>query len=407
MQTITLESLLIGEQDAENSAVLEPYEAAMECSDAFQECAEIEQNLTTYEAAKLIKKSKSASKKVKTTTSKMKARDAKAKKAGGKVVKIKKVTKESDENLDGATGPTPTTTDTNGLTDTDLDVDPDAEVEVTEVADDQPTTQEAAAWEGMVEGKDYFVEYEDASILQLEAGAGDMMKKFGNAIKALWDKILTFVRSVIVKINDALGVDKKFLDKNKDAIVKGLTSDAAEVSAKAGKLATASVSTTEDASVEITPWRKVLATVSGLSGDFSKAIQSDDELAKLQEKITSIKTGAGDAAKVEKNAEKVKINTIKLGYDAIVKFINGGSAEFKKAEGDVKKCSADALKEAKAAETKDKSYISRIRKASSLVQKAVASEYSVYLKIRGAVMTVARAAAKAGGAKVEEGNDQK
>ena len=110
---------------------------------------------------------------------------------------------------------------------------------------------------------------------------------------------------------------------------------------------------------------------------------------------------------VEKNAEKVKINTIKLGYDAIVKFINGGSAEFKKAEGDVKKCSADALKEAKAAETKDKSYISRIRKASSLVQKAVASEYSVYLKIRGAVMAVARAAAKAGGAKVEEGNDQK
>ena len=209
-----------------------------------------------------------------------------------------------------------------GLTDTDLDVDPDAEVEVTEVADDQPTTQEAAAWEGMVEGKDYFVEYEDASILQLEAGAGDMMKKFGNAIKALWDKILTFVRSVIVKINDALGVDKKFLDKNKDAIVKGLTSDAAEVSAKVGKLATASVSTTEDASVEITPWGKVLATVSGLSGDFSKAIQSDDERAKLQEKITSIKTGAGDAAKVEKNAEKVKINGVEVTVDNL--YVSGG-----------------------------------------------------------------------------------
>ena len=404
MQTITLESLLIGDLDAENSVVLEPYEAAMECADAFQECAEIEQNLTTYEAAKLIKKSKSASKKVKTTISKMKAKYAKAKKAGGKVIKIRKVTKESDEYLDGATGPTPTTTDTNGLTDTDLDVDPDAEVEVIEVADDQPTTQESAAWEGMVEGKDYFVEYEDESILQLEAGAGNMLKKFGNAIKALWDKILTFVRSIIVKINDALGIDRRFLDKHKDAIIKGLTSDA-EVSARVGKLATASVSKTEDASVEITPWQNVLDTVSGLSGDFNKAIQSDDELAKLHEKITSIKTGAVDAAKVDKGAKKVKINTIRFGYDAILKFIIGGSAEFKKVRSDVKRCSADALREAKAAETKDKPYISRIRKASSLVQKAVASEYSVYLKIRGAVMAIARAAAKAGGAMIKEEED--
>ena len=55
MQTITLESLLIGEQ-MDNGPILEPYEAAMECADAFMECAEIEQNLTTYEAAKLVEK---------------------------------------------------------------------------------------------------------------------------------------------------------------------------------------------------------------------------------------------------------------------------------------------------------------------------------------------------------------
>ena len=383
MQTITLESLLIGEQTAD-TAILEPYEAAMECADAFQECAEIEQNLTTYEAAKLIKKSKSASKKVKTTTSKMKAKDAKAKKAGGKVVKIKKVTKESDENLDGATGPTPTTTDTNGLTDTDLDVDPDAEVEVTEVADDQPTTQEAAAWEGMVEGKDYFVEYEDASILQLEAGAGDMMKKLGEGIGNLIEKLAQFVVSIAQKLNDLFKIDEKFLDKNKAAIEAGQKTPGngtVKVSKAAITRAGEFLTIAENRSKTVNDQVKNLS-----SGEFGEGAAQQTANAK-----------DGDINAIEAPAElQLSVIASEFKFELAKKLVGAGSkgiaAELKKA--------GQALKSAKSAAIKNagnKEVAAKIKGNAKAIQAETHAIYGILTKIRSNYMALAHALAKAGG----------
>jgi len=375
--TITLESLLMPEQTQFESCNIEPIEAAMECGDAYAALCEAEQNCTTYEAAKIIKKNKSKSKKIKTTTSKMKAKDAKAKKAGGKVVKIKKVTKENDEQLDGATGPTPTTTDTNGLTDTDLDVDPEAEVEVTEVADDQPETQEESAWEGMVEGKDFVVEYEDASILALEDGEEKAKVNFKEALKNFWDKVVKFFQSIAAKIDEFLNFDKKFIVKNKDAIEKGLKTPG-EVTLKADK-----------------------AYATDLIGAFNNAMKTvQDELADAD---NLIKGGASkeDVNAVKKeakkaNPEEIKLADVKATYADLLKIVDDGRKDFKDLYAKAKKAGAEATS---AAAKADKENASKIRLAGAKYQKTVSNAYREFGIIRSTAAKIAHAAAKAGGAK--------
>ena len=384
MQTITLESLLIGEQ-MDAGPILEPYEAAMECADAFMECAEIEQNLTTYEAAKLIKKSKSASKKVKTTTSKMKAKDAKAKKAGGKVIKIKKVTKESDEFIDGGTGPTPTTSDTNGLTDTDLDVDPDAEVEVTEIADDQPVSQESADWYGMIEGDDYIVEYEDASILALEDGSKNMLERFRKNLAELWKNIVDFVKSVYAKIVETFDFDRKFVEKNKDAIEKGL-SNPGNIEVKIAKIATGGLNKTLNEINDILT--KVSKNVSKMiaGGQSKEFAQSESDKINEHNKFIS--------EKVEK-----KLSEMKVSYNEILSFFGEGQKKFKAFVKEMEKTAADAKTQAVKA---DKEHASEIRRAASVIQKYISHASRQFNLLRSAASTIARAAARAGGAKVDD-----
>lgn len=372
--TITLESLLMPEQVQTEGVILEPIEAAMECGDAYMALCEAEQNCTTYEAAKIIKKNKSKSKKIKTTTSKMKAKDAKAKKAGGKVVKIKKVVKEADETLDGATGPTPTTTDTNGLTDTDLDADPEAEVEVTEVADEQPT--EESAFDGMTEGVDFIVEYEDASILALEDEEQKQKASFKEALKAFWDKVVKFFQSIAAKIDEFLNFDKKFIEKNKDAIEKGLKTPG-DATLKADK-----------------------AYASDLAGAFANVMKTvKDELADAD---ALIKGGATkedvDAAKKEakkENPEEIKLSEVKATVTDLLKIVDDGRKEFKDLYAKAKKAGAEATA---AAAKADKENASKIRLAGAKYQRTVSNAYREFGIIRSTASKIAHAAAKAGGA---------
>ncbi len=384
MQTITLESLLAGDTEFEDTAILEPGDAAMEFAEVFQECAAIEQNLTAYEAAKIIKKSKSNSKKVKTATSKMKAKDAKAKKASGKVVKIKKVAKE-DEEVDGGTGPLPSTSDTNGLTDTDLDAAPEQEVEVIEVADDQPATQEAADWEGMVEGKDYIVEYEDASILQLEAGAGDMVKKLGEGIGNLIEKLAQFVMSVAQKINDLFKIDEKFLDKNKAAIEAGQKNPGdgtVKVSKAAISRAGDFLTLAENRAKTVNDQIKTLA-----SGEFGEGAAQQTANA-----------GEGDINAIEAPAE-LQLSAIasEFKFDLAKKLVGAGSKNITAAL----KTAGKALKSAKSTAIKNaenKEVAAKIKGNAKAIQAETHAIYGILTKIRSNYMVLAHALAKAGGA---------
>lgn len=388
---ITLESLLIGNEQAEFEAVaIEPSEAAMECADVYSELAEIEMNITNYEAAKIVKKTKSDKKKVKIAKSKMKASDAKKKKAGGKVLKVTKVTKEGDAEVDGGTGPLPTTTDTNGLTDTDLDADPDAEVEVTEVVDDGTPQEEIVG----TEGADFVVEYEDASILALEDGAKDQLKKFGDALKKFWEKIINFIKSCIAKIVEFFNFDKKYLTKNAEAIKAGLNSNA-KVPGKVATYAKATVLTTAGGdNISISPWTEIVNKAKDLSEDFQNALKDDAGLEALQKKVDEIKAGNEKEAKDAKNADEVELKSLKLSYEQILGFVTTGKKTFNDIKAAAAKASSEAIKAAEKGEAR-----SRARQASSAYQKAVSKTFSVYSKLRGAAMSVARAAAKAGGAK--------
>lgn len=375
---ITLESLLMPEQTVEfEGVILEPIEAAMECGDAYAALCEAEQNCTTYEAAKIIKKNKSKSKKIKTTTSKMKAKDAKAKKAGGKVVKIKKVAKEADEQLDGATGPTPTTTDTNGLTDTDLDVDPEAEVEVTEVADEQPT--EESAFEGMTEGVDFIVEYEDASILALEDGEEKAKTSFKEALKNFWDKVVNFFKSIAAKIDEFLNFDKKFIVNNKENIEKGLKTPG-ETTLKADK-----------------------AFAADLIGAFNNAMKTvNDELADAENLIKggSTKEEVKETAKEAKkeNPEEMKLADVKATYADLLKIVDDGRKQFKDLYNKAKKAGSEAVA---AAAKADKENAGKIKLAGAKYQKAVSNAYREFGIIRSTAAKISHAAVKAAGGKAE------
>lgn len=390
---ITLESLLIddAQMEKDTAVAIEPSEAAMECADVYAELAEIEMNITNFEAAKIIKKSKSNKKKVKVAKSKMKASDAKKKKAAGKVVKVTKVTKEGDADVDGGTGPLPTTTDTNGLTDTDLDADPDAEVEVTEVVDDGTPQEEIVG----TEGADFMIEYEDAAILTLEAGAEEQKKNFGEKLKALWDKIMQFIKSCIAKIVEFFNFDKKFLDANKEAIVKGLASDA-KVSGKAATYAKATVATSEDAEASISPWAKVAESAKALEADFQKACADDAALEALQKKVEDIKSGNAEEAKNAKDADEADIKSLGLSFDQIYGFVTEGKKTFNDIKAAASKAASEAIKAAEKGDAR-----ARARQASAAYQKAVSKTFAVYGKLRGAAMTVAKAAAKAGEAAAE------
>lgn len=386
MAVITLESLLIKNEETQIEAVaIDPAEAALECADVYAELADIEANITNYEAAKIIKKGKSNKKKVKVATSKMKASEAKAKKAGGKVVKIKKVTKEGDAELDGGTGPLPTTTDTNGLTDTDLDADPDADVEVTEVIDDGTPQEEIVG----TEGADFMVEYEDAYILTLEDEQQKQKVAFGEKLKALWDKIKQFIQSCIAKIVEFFNFDKKFVTKNQAAIEEGLKKGV-EVPGKAAE----TVKT-------LSTFTNVTAVMGQLNGMFSAAIASDDGLTKLEEAVANIKSGIKDGKEAQKGLEKATVTASDIKVGDIVKFITDGKKPFNDAKGAAAKAGAEAVKAA----GEDGEKRARAKKASGLFQRAVSASFSVYGQYRSAVMTVAKAAAKAGGAKVEDKGD--
>lgn len=386
MAVITLESLLIKNEETQIEAVaIDPAEAALECADVYAELADIEANITNYEAAKIIKKGKSNKKKVKVATSKMKASEAKAKKAGGKVVKIKKVTKEGDAELDGGTGPLPTTTDTNGLTDTDLDADPDADVEVTEVIDDGTPQEEIVG----TEGADFMVEYEDAYILTLEDEQQKQKVAFGEKLKALWDKIKQFIQSCIAKIVEFFNFDKKFVTKNHDAIDAGLK-NGVEVPGKAAEIVK-----------NLKSFSNATAVLDSLGGLFDAALKSDDGLTKLEEEIGKIKSGIKDDKEAQKGLEKATVTSSDISVNNIEIFITAGKKPFNDAKAAAAKAGAEAVKAA----GEDGEKRARAKKASGLFQRAISASFSVYGQYRSAVMTVAKAAAKAGGAKVDDEGD--
>lgn len=386
MAVITLESLLIQNEESQIGAVaIDPSEAALECADVYAELADIEANITNYEAAKIIKKGKSNKKKVKVATSKMKASEAKAKKAGGKVVKIKKVTKEGDAELDGGTGPLPTTTDTNGLTDTDLDADPDAEVEVTEVVDDGTPQEEIVG----TEGADFMIEYEDAYILTLEDEQQKQKVAFGEKLKTFWENIKKFIASCIAKIVEFFNFDKKFVAKNHDAIDAGLKKGV-EVPGKAAEIVK-----------NLKSFSNTTEVLGSLNGLFDAALKSDDGLTKLEEEIGKIKSGIKDDKEAQKGLEKATITASDISVGDIEKFITDGKKPFNDAKAAAAKAGAEAVKAA----GEDGEKRARAKKASGLFQRAVSASFSVYGKYRSAVITVAKAAAKAGGAKVEDKGD--
>jgi hypothetical protein len=225
IQRISLESLLDPLSDYYHSPDYndisdDPAEVVIECMEIIEELSILEQNMITLETAKAVVKAKSASKKKKIIKSKMKAKDAKAKKKGGKVVRIKKVSKESDIAIDGGTGPIPTTYSTHGMTDTDLDAEPDTEVEVTETVD-TPNGEEIVGTEGV----DYIFEFEDTNITQMEADLIDNNKKFGEKIIEILKALSNFFISIWKKFLGLFQNLDKYLKSNREAIEKGLSSN--------------------------------------------------------------------------------------------------------------------------------------------------------------------------------------
>ncbi len=214
---IRLESLLDPNWSPDGDTIPEYNEgdltlASFECADALQEVYQLESNLAAYEAAKIVKKAKSKKKVVKAKTSKMKAGDAKKKKKANKKVRVSK----EDEEVDGGTGPLPTTADTDGLTDTDLDAVPDEQVVNVTEPSDEPSEEIGT------EGVDYFVEYEDASIMTMEDGEEKTKTSLWEKIKQLCHKIALWIKTAISKVAATFRNAKKYLDKNKENIAKNL-----------------------------------------------------------------------------------------------------------------------------------------------------------------------------------------
>ena len=419
---ITLEDALAGEfgdnayGDAQNVANMSLADIALECADAYGELCDIESNLMTFEAATKIKKAKSGKKKVKVTKKKMSAKAAKAAKKSGKV---RRITRESDSELDGGTGPLPTTGDTNGLTDSDLDADPDATVEVTSADDYQPEQADITG----IEGVDFEVEYEDPMIQELTFEADNLLKKMGRGLQEFAAKVVQFFQKIYYKINDKLKLDRKWLTEHKDEITQGLKDNAstkiknfpermfsAAKTGDDGKTIKAGIADAMDSA------NKTVVDATTALNTFADAIQKlkDDKAdsAALKAEITkdtykALFPGKKDAESAGKYAVEVMLDmakdkseitvgdaATKLGftYDAILGIVKAGEAVDK------------ALKNLKSAEQKAKrlaSYagassgkMSALKRGFANAQKSGNLYFRAYVISRGCAMKVAKAACK-------------
>ena len=67
------------------------------------------------------------------------------------------------------------------------------------------------------------VSCEDAIIVSLENGFTDTLKKLKDSLIKLWEKIKTFLGSIVQKLKEVFQVDERFLQKNRALIEKGLS----------------------------------------------------------------------------------------------------------------------------------------------------------------------------------------
>jgi len=377
IEEITLESLLNPQSElyvdpADALVSDDPAEVAIECMDILDELHTLQGNLLSYEAAKAVKKAKSASKKKKIVKTKMKAKDAKAKLKDPKTLKVKKVTKESDAATDGGTGPLPTTADTNGLTETDLDVDPDAEVEVSEVSDETlPDDNSANA--AATEGVDFWVEYEDAGIVTLEANVKENLKKFGEAIVKMLKAVADFFVSIGKKFIGIFQNVEQYYKTNKAAVDAGFT-DGFEMQSKF-KL---------DAGV--------LAKIGeAIKTQMDSAVDTGEE----QKTITGLFTELGENGKVtNKDCGFSSGNDIVGCFNGTVKKAVNDCIAAAKKKGAEKTAAAK-----KAADSGNKEEFIKIKKDASNMQRSASTLYKEYGKAAAYGMKILHAAAAAGSKK--------
>ena len=418
---ITLEDALAGEfgdnayGDAQNVANMSLADIALECADAYGELCDIESNLMTFEAATKIKKAKSGKKKVKVTKKKMSAKAAKAAKKSGKV---RRITRESDSELDGGTGPLPTTGDTNGLTDSDLDADPDATVEVTSADDYQPEQADIIG----VEGVDFEIEYEDPMIQELTFEADNLLKKMGRGLQEFASKVVQFFQKIYYKINDKLKLDRKWLTEHKDEITQGLKDNASTKIKNFPERMFSAAKTGDDKTIEpgcrdaIDAAAESVVSATTALNTFADAIQKlkDDksDSATLKAEIAkdtykALFPGKKDAESAGKYAIEVMLDmgkdkseitvgdaATKLGftYDDILSLVKGGETVDK------------ALKNLKSAEQKAKRLanyagassgkMSALKRGFANAQKLGNLYFRAYVISRSCAMKIAKAACK-------------